>query len=59
MSIGWGSGSNSLDFIVPPITAITDFVGNSATVTQSLSNDLSAGPNAARGKDLAIVFANA
>ncbi|THU90585.1 glycoside hydrolase family 3 protein [Dendrothele bispora CBS 962.96] len=59
MSIGWGSGSNSLDFIVPPVTAIMDFVGTQATVTQSLSNDLSAGPNAARGKDLAIVFANA
>ncbi|KAF5367946.1 hypothetical protein D9758_004514 [Tetrapyrgos nigripes] len=59
MSIGWGSGSNSLDFIVPPNTAIRDFVGNSATITESLSNDRPAGPNAAIGKDLAIVFANA
>ncbi|KAJ7089103.1 glycoside hydrolase family 3 protein [Mycena epipterygia] len=59
MSIGWGSGSNSLDFIVPPITAIQDFVGTSATITTSLSNDLSAGPAAAKGKDVALVFVNA
>ncbi|KAJ7688805.1 glycoside hydrolase family 3 protein [Mycena rosella] len=59
MSIGWGSGSNSLDFIVPPITAIQDFVGTSATITTSLSNDLSAGPAAAQGKDVALVFVNA
>ncbi len=55
----WGSGTNSLQYIVPPIDAITEFVGNSATITSSLSNDLSAGPAAARGKDLAIVFVNA
>ncbi|KAG7447637.1 glycoside hydrolase family 3 protein [Guyanagaster necrorhizus] len=59
MSVGWGSGTNSLQYIVPPIDAITEFVGNSATITSSLSNDLSAGPAAAKGKDLAIVFANA
>ncbi|KAK0499589.1 glycoside hydrolase family 3 protein [Armillaria luteobubalina] len=59
MSIGWGSGTNSLQYIVPPIDAITDFVGNSATITSSLSNDLSAGPAAAKGSDLAIVFVNA
>ncbi|KAF9009499.1 glycoside hydrolase family 3 protein [Cyathus striatus] len=40
MSVGWGSGSNSLEFIVPPIDAITAQVGSSATITQSLSNDL-------------------
>lgn len=59
MSVGWGSGTNSLQYIVPPIDAITEFVGNTATITSSLSNDLSAGPAAARGKDLAIVFVNA
>ncbi|KAJ7101371.1 glycoside hydrolase family 3 protein [Mycena belliarum] len=59
MSIGWGSGSNSLSFIVPPITAIQSFVGNSATIATSLSNDLTAGPAAAKGKDVALVFANA
>ncbi|KAL0573526.1 hypothetical protein V5O48_008431 [Marasmius crinis-equi] len=59
MVIGWGSGSNSLDFVVPPVDAITSFVGSSATITTSLSNDLNAGPKAAAGKDAAIVFANA
>ncbi|KAF8188327.1 glycoside hydrolase family 3 protein [Pholiota molesta] len=59
MSIGWGSGSNSLDFLVPPIDALTSFIGTSATITTSLSNDLDAGPTAAKGKDMAIVFANA
>ncbi|KAJ6596344.1 glycoside hydrolase family 3 protein [Mycena vulgaris] len=59
MSIGWGSGSNSLDFIVPPITAIQSFVGTSATIATSLSNDAAAGAAAAKGKDLALVFVNA
>ncbi|KAF9460178.1 glycoside hydrolase family 3 protein [Collybia nuda] len=59
MSIGWGSGSNSLEFIVPPVDAITSFVGTGAIITSSLSNDLDAGVNAARGKDVAFVFANA
>ncbi|KAJ7479592.1 glycoside hydrolase family 3 protein [Mycena latifolia] len=59
MVIGWGSGSNSLLFTVPPITAIQNFVGTSATIATSLSNDLSAGPAAAKGKDVAIVFVNA
>ncbi|EKM83126.1 hypothetical protein AGABI1DRAFT_69320 [Agaricus bisporus var. burnettii JB137-S8] len=59
MSIGWGSGSNSLDFIVPPIDAINSFVGSSATITTSLSNDLNGGENAARNKDVCLVFANA
>jgi beta-glucosidase len=55
----WGSGSNSLEFIIPPIDAITSFVGNSATIVQSLSNDLEAGVSAAREKDVAFVFVNA
>ncbi|KAJ2914198.1 hypothetical protein MD484_g6200, partial [Candolleomyces efflorescens] len=59
MSVGWGSGSNSLEFLVPPIDAITSFAGSSATITSSLSNDLNAGVNAARGKDVAFVFVNA
>ncbi|KAF8968285.1 glycoside hydrolase family 3 protein [Flammula alnicola] len=59
MSVGWGSGSNSLAFIVPPIDALTSYIGTSATITSSLSNDLTAGPNAAKGKDMAFVFANA
>ncbi|KAG6816117.1 hypothetical protein H0H87_008539 [Tephrocybe sp. NHM501043] len=59
MSIGWGSGSNSLEFIVAPIDALTSFVGTSATITSSLSNDLNAGAAAAKGKDVAYVFVNA
>ncbi|KIY66723.1 glycoside hydrolase family 3 protein [Cylindrobasidium torrendii FP15055 ss-10] len=59
MSVGWGSGTNSLDFLVPPIDAITSWVGSSATITSSLSNDLDAGASAASGKDLCLVFANA
>ncbi|KAK0199460.1 glycoside hydrolase family 3 protein [Desarmillaria ectypa] len=59
MSAGWGSGTISLQYIIPPIDAITKFVGNSTTITSSLSNDLSTGPAAANGKDLAIVFVNA
>ncbi|KAM6490503.1 glycoside hydrolase family 3 protein [Amanita muscaria] len=59
MVIGWGSGSNSLDFVVPPIDALTSFFGSSAKISTSLSNDLKAGPNAAKGKDVAFVFVNA
>ncbi|ESK91328.1 glycoside hydrolase family 3 protein [Moniliophthora roreri MCA 2997] len=59
MVIGWGSGSNSLDFVVPPIDAIKSYIGGSAIITESLSNDLKAGPKAAAGKDAAIVFVNA
>ncbi|KAG8691629.1 hypothetical protein FRC11_014381 [Ceratobasidium sp. 423] len=62
MSIGWGSGSNSLDFLIAPYDAFVSRVasqGNQTTITASLSNDLNAGVAAARGKDVAIVFANA
>ncbi|KAH6919134.1 beta-glucosidase [Coprinopsis sp. MPI-PUGE-AT-0042] len=59
MSVGWGSGSNSLEFIIPPIDAIKSRVGTSATITESLDNDLNNGRNAARGKDVAFVFVNA
>ncbi|CAE6388504.1 unnamed protein product [Rhizoctonia solani] len=62
MSIGWGSGSNLLDFLIAPYDAFVSRVasqGNKTTITASLSNDLNAGVAAARGKDAAIVFANA
>lgn len=62
MSVGWGSGSNSLEYIIPPVDAITNelkTIGNNAVVNSSLSNDVNAGVNAARGKDVAFVFANA
>jgi len=60
MTIGWGSGSNSLQFTVPPITALNEtFSAAGTVVTTSLSNDLNAGPAAAKGKDVAIVLVNA
>ncbi|CAE6424546.1 unnamed protein product [Rhizoctonia solani] len=62
MSIGWGSGSNSLDFLIAPYDAFVSRVasqGNQSTITASLSNDINPGVAAARGKDVAIVFANA
>ena len=55
----WGSGSYSLDNVVPPIDAITGHIGNGGVVTSSLSNDIKAAVAAAKGKDVAIVFANA
>ncbi|KAF8638262.1 hypothetical protein AX17_002284 [Amanita inopinata Kibby_2008] len=58
MTIGWGSGSNSLDFVVSPIDALSIFFESSA-ITTSLSNDLNAGANAGAGKDVAFVFVNA
>ncbi|KAF7364152.1 Glycoside hydrolase family 3 protein [Mycena sanguinolenta] len=60
MTIGWGSGSNSLDFTVPPITALNEtFAGTGAVVTTSLTNDDTAAAKAAKGQDVAIVLANA
>ncbi|KAF8162824.1 glycoside hydrolase family 3 protein [Crassisporium funariophilum] len=59
MSVGWGSGSNLLDYIVSPLDALTAYLGTSATITSSLSNNLDQGTNAARGKDMAYVFVNA
>jgi len=55
----WGSGSNSLDFVVPPVDALTAFFDSSAVISESLSDDLTAGPAAAKGKDVALVFVNA
>ncbi|QRV72535.1 glycoside hydrolase family 3 protein [Ceratobasidium sp. AG-Ba] len=67
MSIGsvfqeWGSGSNSLDFLIAPYDALVSRVGsqgNKTIITSSLSNDLDAAVAAARGKDVALVCVNA
>lgn len=59
MVIGWGSGSYTLDYVVPPIDAITAHIGSSGNITSSLTNDITAAVTAAEGKDVAIVFANA
>ncbi|KAL0565546.1 hypothetical protein V5O48_016478 [Marasmius crinis-equi] len=59
MVIGWGSGSNNFDFVVPPVDAIQSHVGDSVEVATALSNDLNEGSQAAEGKDVALVFVNA
>jgi beta-glucosidase len=48
-----------LDYVVPPIDAIKSHVGYSTVLTTSLTNDINAAASAAKGKDVAIVFANA
>lgn len=55
----WGSGSYFLENVVPPIDAIKSYVGGSAVVASSLSNNINAAVAIAKGKDVAIVFANA
>lgn len=55
----WGSGSYFLENVVPPIDAIKCHTGGSAVVTSSLSNNINAAVAAAKGKDVAMVFANA
>jgi beta-glucosidase len=60
MVIGWGSGSYSLEHVVPPVTSITEKVtASGGTVATSLSNDINQAVAAAKGKDIAFVFANA
>ncbi|KAJ7205541.1 glycoside hydrolase family 3 protein [Mycena pura] len=60
MAIGWGSGSNSLEFTVPPVTALNEtLAGAGVAVALSLSNDLKAGPKAAATADAAVVLVNA
>ncbi|KAL1747219.1 glycoside hydrolase family 3 protein [Schizophyllum fasciatum] len=59
VSVGWGSGSNSLAYLVPPVDAISAAVNGTAEVTTSLSNDLKAAKKAAAGQDVCFVLANA
>ncbi|KZW03718.1 hypothetical protein EXIGLDRAFT_634970 [Exidia glandulosa HHB12029] len=59
LAIGWGSGTTTLDYVVPPITALQQRIGaqgNKTVLAQSLSNDIDPGVSAARGKSAAIVF---
>ncbi|KAK7686507.1 hypothetical protein QCA50_010105 [Cerrena zonata] len=55
--IGFGSGSNNQDFVVPPIAALKDRVGASKIVS-SLTNDTAAASTAAKKKDACLVFVN-
>lgn len=57
--IGWGSGTTTLDYVVPPFAALQQRVaaqGNKTIFAQSLSNDVNAGVTAARNKSAALVF---
>ncbi|KAJ7165726.1 hypothetical protein C8R46DRAFT_859461, partial [Mycena filopes] len=56
MTIGWGSGSNSLLFTVPPITALNQtLTAAGAILATSLTNDLEGGDRSG----CAIVLVNA
>jgi beta-glucosidase len=65
MAIGWGSGSYALANVVPPITSLTSRLTTitptipAASIATSLTNDINAAQTAAKGKDVAFVFANA
>ncbi|ELU43249.1 glycoside hydrolase family 3 protein [Rhizoctonia solani AG-1 IA] len=58
---GWGSGTAEYPYLVNPLDAIkTKASSIGATVTSSLSDsDINAAANAARGKDVALVFISA
>lgn len=56
----YGSGSNSLDFVVAPVTSLTARAAQDGTnVAVSMSQDQTEAITTAKGKDIAIVFANA
>jgi beta-glucosidase len=65
MVIGWGSGSYALTNVVPPVTSLTSQLTTlsppipATAITTSLTNDILSAQAAARGKDVAFVFANA
>lgn len=58
-SASWGSGTTTLDYVVPPITALQQRIaaqGNKTVLAQSLSNDIDPGVAAATGKTAALVL---
>ncbi|KAJ8084258.1 hypothetical protein PM082_003026 [Marasmius tenuissimus] len=59
--MGWGSGTADFPYLTDPLSAITARARtDGTTVSSSLSDsDLNAARNAARGKDVAIVFITA
>lgn len=62
VSFSWGSGTNSLAFLIPPINALQAQVnagGNKTTLISSTTDDKTAAVAAAKGADVAIVFVNA
>lgn len=60
---GWGSGSISYDFVVPPLEALLSYSQTAPTfstqITNSSSNDIDSAVAAAMNKDVALVFVNA
>jgi len=60
VTVGYGSGSNLLDFVVSPIDSLTSFASqNGISLTSSLEQDQAKAKTAATGKDVAFVFVNA
>lgn len=59
LAVGWGSGTADFPYLVDPLSAIKARAP-SATVTSSLSDsDTTAAANAAKNKDVALVFISA
>ncbi|KAJ7629009.1 hypothetical protein FB45DRAFT_47054 [Roridomyces roridus] len=59
-NFSWGSGSNNLEFTVPPFTVLNKTLLEAGiNIRASLTNDLAKGAAVARGADMAIVFVNA
>ncbi|KAL4896115.1 putative beta-glucosidase F [Aspergillus ambiguus] len=55
LTMGWGSGSSKLPYLIPPQEAIANISSHAEFhITDSFPSDVSAGPN-----DIAIVFINA
>ncbi|KAK1229387.1 hypothetical protein PQX77_007564 [Marasmius sp. AFHP31] len=61
LAMGWGSGTADFPYLTDPLSAITTRARtDGTTVSSSLSDsDLNAARNAARGKDVALVFITA
>ncbi|KAH7316988.1 glycoside hydrolase family 3 protein [Stachybotrys elegans] len=60
LGMGWGSGTVNYPYFVAPYDAIrTRASSDGTTVTLSGTDDTNSGANAARGKDIALVFITA
>ncbi|KAF8342918.1 glycosyl hydrolase family 3 N terminal domain-containing protein [Cantharellus anzutake] len=60
LSIGWGSGTTTLEYLVTPLNAMNSAVaGTTTTLVTSPSDDQSKAAAAATGADVALVFVNA
>ncbi|KAF2096300.1 beta-D-glucoside glucohydrolase [Rhizodiscina lignyota] len=60
LAMGWGSGTDQFPYLVSPLDAIQAQASKDNTkLVLSTSNDVSAGGNAAKQADMALVFINA